>query len=66
MQKTIYVNDTDQANIERLIAQLKAAGQADHVTDNRGDDSVSALFRYLVQDKLGDNEPPESGGWTMD
>lgn len=48
----IYLSKEDKQRLEELQALLKKEGIV-HL-DNRGNDSISALFRALVKEKIED------------
>lgn len=52
MNMNIYLSKQDKQRLEELQALLKERGIV-HL-DNRGNDSISALFRALVKEKLED------------
>jgi len=47
---SLYVTDSDRANMERLLNVLIALGH--DLRDQRGNPSQSAMVRYLVTDAL--------------
>jgi len=55
---TIYMNETDKANVERLMNALDATGI--DIRGPRGDLSMSALFRHLVARELERLQPPNN------
>ena len=50
-QISLYVNLEDRANVEGLLADLHAKGEVD-LTDQKGNPSISALFRHLVTQEI--------------
>lgn len=57
---TIYMNDTDKDNIQRLMQALDDNGV--DVRGPRGDLSMSELFRYLVKQELERIDTPSQLG----
>lgn len=46
----LYATEQDRENAQKLFRQLEQRGIT--LTDNRGNTSYSALFRYLIAEKL--------------
>jgi hypothetical protein len=51
----IYLNPSERKKVEMLLKKLVEQGY--DLLDQRGYPSISALFRYLVDEKLKELEP---------